>query len=297
MVESRLINHTSYGLAEREHLSGLLSFDKETPHVCLATCNRIEYYWGKGSVPETITRHLCRVASGLESALTGERAIQGQVKQAYAEASQQYRLSSALHRLFQTAIHTGKRVRTETRIAQGAVSHSQVTVELLKQHVRDLQGKVISLIGVNKLSEDILKFLSTQEALNIYLSNRNMEKARAIAAHYQGEAFAFDKKREFLALTDILICSTSAPHTLIRREDIPDEKEMLIIDLAFPRDVEESVGKLNHVKLYNLEDIEGFAHDNLSSRRREIEKAEEIIEEEIARFYRWQSYSLKLQTI
>ncbi|MDR1682217.1 MAG: hypothetical protein LBS25_02355, partial [Candidatus Symbiothrix sp.] len=159
MIESILINNSEYGLKEREHFAGAVSIDETIPHILLSTCNRMELYRGEGETPEHIIRHLYRVAAGLESSLIGERAIQGQLKQAYQSAMEKYRLSPQLNRLFQSAIHTGKRVRTETKIATGAVSHSQVTVEILKQEKIDLNKKIVGIIGVNKLTEDILKFL------------------------------------------------------------------------------------------------------------------------------------------
>jgi glutamyl-tRNA reductase len=294
MIQYRLINHTEYNLKEREALLKDFDVDGMPAHVLLSTCNRVEMYWGEGCVPEEVMRHLYKVAAGLESAIVGERAIQGQLKQAYLRACEKYQLSSSLHRLFQTAMHTGKRVRTETKIAEGAVSHSQVTVEILKQEKIDLKRKIIAIIGVNKLTEDILKFLTARGATNIFLSNRHPEKAQILASRYNGTAISLENKRSMLQFTDILICATSAPHLIVHPEDIPEDKDMLIFDLAFPRDVSEEAGLFSHVKLFNLEDVESFAKKNLSLRLREINKAEQIIDEEVAKYYQWQSFAEKM---
>ena len=293
MVQCKLINHTEYNLEERERLSEKLNRELPVPHVLLSTCNRIEQYWGEGFVSERIVRHLYRVASGLESSLPGERAIQAQLKQSYAKASAGYHLSPALHKLFQTAMHTGKRVRTETKIAEGAVSYSQVTADLLKRRQIDLKTKLIGIIGVNKLTEDILKYLSSRGAINLFLSNRNFEKAQAMASTCNGVALGLEHKQAMLRMVDILICATSAPHFIINKEDIASNKELLIFDLAFPRDVDDSVGKMKNIELFNLEDIERFAGQNINLRKEEIHKAEQIINEEIARFYQWQSHRSK----
>lgn len=290
MIRYRLINHTEYNLKEREAFLKGFEADRTTAHVLLSTCNRIEIYWGEGNAPETVVRHLYKVAAGLESSLTGERAIQGQLKQAYLRACETYRLSPALHRLFQTAIHTGKRVRTETRIAEGAVSHSQVTVEILKQEIPDFKHKIIAVIGVNKLTEDIVKFLVARQATNIFLSNRNFGKAQDMASRYNGTAISLDDKRLLLQFADVLICATSAPHLIIHPEDIPGDRDLLIFDLAFPRDVSEEVAAFSRVKLFNLEDVERFAKKSISLRHNEICKAEQIINEEIAKYYQWQSF-------
>jgi glutamyl-tRNA reductase len=253
----------------------------------------MELYWGDGIAPENIVRHLYRVASGLESALLGERAIQGQLKTAYRYALDKYRLSSSLNRLFQTAIYTGKRSRNETKISEGAVSHSQITVDILKLENVDLRNKTVCIIGVNKLTENILKYLVACGANSIFLANRNMEKATALAAKYNGTAIYLDKKLPMLRFTDILICATSAPHIIVHRHEIPQDKKMLIFDLAFPRDVDEHVRAMATVKLFDLEDMEKFASRSLTHRNNEVNKVERIIEEEIAEYYRWQNYRLK----
>ncbi|MDR1809769.1 MAG: glutamyl-tRNA reductase [Prevotella sp.] len=291
MLHCRLINNSAYTLKERENLSASLYMDESVPHVLLKTCNRIELYWGNGETPEYIIRHLFRVASGLKSELIGEQAIQGQLKMAYQEACGKYRLSASMHRLFQTAMHTGKRIRTETRISKGAISHSQATVDLLKSEGIDLSKKIVGIIGANKLTEDILKYLTTKQAVNIFLSNRNIEKAQLLAKKYNGTAINLEHKKQMLEFIDVLICATSAPHTIIKAADIPKGKEMFIIDLAFPRDVEENVKKNEQIRLFDLETIEIFAKNNVLLRHKEISKAEQIIEEEIADFYRWHSFS------
>ncbi|MDR0845372.1 MAG: glutamyl-tRNA reductase [Tannerella sp.] len=291
MIQCRLVNNAHASLEERERLSEAVFVEEGTPHVLLKTCNRVELYWGEGEISEKIVRHLYRVASGLESALTGERAIQGQLKNAYLEACDKYKLPSHLNRLFQTAIHTGKRVRTETGISKGAVSHSQVTVDILKKEHIDLKEKIVSIIGVNKLTEDILKFLTDKQAVNIYLSNRHLEKAEALAGQYNGTAMPLSEKRKLLEFTDVLICATSAPHIIVKRDDIPAGKEMLIFDLAFPRDVEPSLAKETGIRLFDLEDIEQFAKNNLSLRKIEIREAEQIIEEEINKFREWSNHT------
>jgi glutamyl-tRNA reductase len=287
MIQCKLVNNANASLEERERLSESIFLEEDIPHVLLKTCNRVELYWGEGEISGEIIRHLYRVASGLESSLTGERAIQGQLKNAYLEALEKYKLSPQLNRLFQTAMHTGKRVRTETGISKGAVSHSQVTVDILKKENIDLKNKIVSIIGINKLTEDILKFLTDKQAVNIYLSNRHLEKAKELAKQYNGTAMPLSEKRNLLEFTDILICATSAPHTIVKHDDIPAGKEMLIFDLAFPRDVDPALANEKEIRLLDLEDIEQFAKNNLSLRNGEIKKAEQIIEEEIGKFHEW----------
>ncbi len=293
MIQSISISQKDYDVQQREELSRRLHCDAAEPHVLLATCNRTELYWGSGDASVATARHLFSVAAGLQSALLGERAIQGQLKQAYATALHNYRLSPQLNRLFQCAMHVGKRVRTETRIAAGAVSHSQVTADLLRAQGIDLAGKVVAIVGVNKLTEDILKFLSSRGAENVYLANRNLPKAQAIAAKYSATATPLENKRELLRVADVLICATSAPHAIVHLDDMPrHDNPMLIVDLSFPRNVEPAVGELPGVSLFNLDDIERFAQANRDARQNEVSHAWEIVDEEVEKLLQWQTNRL-----
>ena len=290
MIHFQTINSKSHSLEQREQLFATFTFDESTPHIFLQTCNRMEIYWGEGKVPEETIRHIYRVASGLESSLLGERFIQGQLKSAYQDACKKYKLSSGLHRLFQSAMHTGKNVRTRTRISTGAVSHSQATVDLIKRNQEKKGECTIGLVGINKLTADILKFLSTKDLSKVYICNRTHSKALDFAGRYGCECLPFSDLRQLVSICDILICATSAPHSILHREDITTDKSLTIFDLAFPRDVDSSVDQLSQVEVYNLEMIEKEVQQNLEVRFSEVEKAEQIIDEEIKRFNEWQSY-------
>lgn len=290
MVNYKTINNKDYSLEEREQLFSSLHFDETIPHVLLQTCNRIEIYWGDGEIPKNIVRHIYRVASGLESSLLGERSIQGQLKNAYLDACQKYKLSSELNKLFQTAMHTGKSVRTKTKISVGAMSHSQATVDLIKEENSNLDKCVIGLIGVNKLTIDILKFLKSQGVSQIYITSRNSEKATEIANEYGCQCTSLDERKKILDVSDILITATSAQNALIYADDICLDKKLTIFDLAFPRDVDQSVEELTNVTVYNLDRIEQNVQYNLQVRKDEVNAAEEIIEDEINKFFIWQSY-------
>lgn len=277
-------NHRNTSLIDRE--KGLNSFSSFSlrPGVLLQTCNRLEFYEGEGEIPEEIIRHLFRVVSGLESHLVGEIAIQGQVKTAYIEASGKYRLSKSLHQLFQTALFVGKRVRTSSGISKGAVSHSQAATEIIARSGLPLKNAIISLIGIHKLNQDIIRFLTSKGAETIFLANKTYDKAKEIGNAMNCQVMRLDQLKEMLQFTDILISATAAPHLIVKHDDFPKQKQMLIIDLAFPRDVDERIGNLPGVNLFNLESIEAFVQQNIDTRHSRIEQAEHIIEDEIQKF-------------
>ena len=280
MIAYKSINQQNTSLEAREaYFQGL---HVERGAVLLQTCNRVELYYGEGDVPDDVARHLFRVTAGLESALIGERAVQGQVKDSYQQAQLQYRLTAEMHKLFSCALEVGKRVRTETEISQGAVSHSLAAIEILQQEQVDLSQSRITIIGVNKLTSDILKFLKNKGARMVFLANRSQMKAHQLADPLGISVFELHDKQRFLADTDILISATSAPHAVIDATDIPFGKKLLAIDLAFPRDIDPSVGRLPNVRLYNLSDVERRVRENISIRKSEVVRAEAIIEEEIA---------------
>ena len=279
MIAYKSINQQNYSLEEREaYFHGL---KKQEGAVLLQTCNRVELYYGEGDVPDDVARHLFRVTAGLESALIGERAVQGQVKESYQVAQRQYRLPAEIHKLFTCALKVGKRVRTETEISQGAVSHSLATIEIMEQEQVDLTNSRITIIGVNKLTTDILKFLKNKGAQLVFLANRSQIKAHQLADPLGISVYELRDKKQFLADTDILISATSAPHALIHAEDVSADKPLLAIDLAFPRDIDALVGTLPNVKLYNIRDVEQRVRQNISVRQSEVVRAEAIIEEEI----------------
>ena len=284
MVQYISSNQNNSSLAEREQFFKNLHLPENTPHVLLQTCDRIELYWGEGAVPEHIAHHLFSVVSGLESSLIGEGAIQGQVKNCYQQSASKYKLSGSLHKLFQTALSVGKRVRTESAISQGAISHSQAVIECLIQEKIPLKNALITMLGINKLNEDIIKFLQAKGAMSIFLGNRYYEKAQDMASKYDCKAFRFDEMKPFLEFTDVLISATSAPHLIVRPEHISPNQKILILDLAFPRDVDQRIGEMPNVTLYNLEDIKHRVNQNLDSRRKRVEKALEIIDEEVQKF-------------
>ena len=283
MIQYLSINHRETSLAEREQLfEEIKEKEAERPSVFLQTCNRMELYYGDGDVPDNVARHLFRVVCGLESAIVGERAVQGQVKEAYMTACENTKLSTGIHKLFECALQIGKRVRTETNISQGAVSHSLAAIEIIEQEVSDLTNARITVIGVNKLNEDIIKFLKNKGANHITLVNRTLEKAQEMAATYGIEAKSLDEKDVFLQNTDILISATSAPNAVIYKEDVTkSDASFLAIDLAFPRDIDPAIQELPGVKLYNLQDVERKVQTNISICEEEVEKAELMIEEEI----------------
>lgn len=252
--------------------------------ILLETCNRVEWYYGSGKISDSIARHLFRVVSGMESSLIGESAIVGQVKQAYQDATIRHQLDKSLHKLFQNALFVGKRVRKETGISTGAMSHSQAAVQLLFREVGEVKDLHITVLGVNALNEKIIKFLVNKGSETIFIGNRTYEKASALANKFGAKAFRFDQLNNILSKTNVIISATSASHFILTKEHFSTGNQIYILDLAVPRDVAPEVQELPNIKLYDIETIENQIKNNFSIRKEKLIHAEEIVEKEVQIF-------------
>ncbi|MFT3739916.1 MAG: glutamyl-tRNA reductase [Breznakibacter sp.] len=270
-------------LAERERL--IAQYGQGPFYgVKLQTCNRLELYSGQGSVLSGDVEHLFRVVAGLESGLVGDSSIQGQVKRAYAESTGRHNLSPSLHKLFQTALFVGKRVRTETGISRGAVSHSQTVYRLLHELMPSFRGARITLIGVHHINENIVRYLVKNGASSIFVANRTFDHAKVLADKYGATAFDFSSIEAHLQQTDVLISATAAPHLVVKAERFPKDKPMIVFDLAVPRDVDPAISQFPGVRLFNVSDLESHIDQNIEHRKDAIAKAEQIVKEEVGRF-------------
>ena len=271
-------------LDQRENFISQHDFINRNQGILLQTCNRVEWYHGSGKISDHIARHLFRVVSGLESSLIGESAIVGQVKTAYRNAAQNQQLDKSLHKLFQTALFVGKRVRKQTGISKGAMSHSQAAVHFLFNEIGDIKKLKITVIGVNALNEKIIKFLLNKDVEPVFIGNRTFEKASELAKKFGAQAFRFDQLQTVLEKTDVLISATAAPHFILKRENFNSKNFIHMLDLAVPRDIDPAIGELPNVRLFDIDIIEKQIKKNISLRKEKVEKANEIIENEVKLF-------------
>lgn len=290
MIELLQRDH-QFSLQEREAFFHEVKQKLNDKYVLLKTCNRVEAYLDGmaankcySPVSHETVFHLFSLTSGLNSVLVGENQILHQVKTAYHNALSEGRTSKTLNLLFQWALKAGKRVRSETDISKGALSHSQCAVEALKLSGLNLSSSRILVIGINHLNRKIIQYLVKNGAGTILIGNRTYERAKVFEKELGCRAFKFDRLKEHLAETDILITATSAPHSVVKPGDLPPNKNMFIIDLAFPCDVDPSIGGYPGIKLLNIEDIEKLITRNMDSRNEERLKGQAIIKEESEKF-------------
>lgn len=238
-------------------------------------------------------RHLFRVASSLDSMIVGETQILGQVKQSYKIATEAGTTRRVLHKLLHHAIHTAKRVRTETRIASSAVSLSSAAVELARKTFGKLENKTVLLIGAGEMAELAAKHLIENGAGRILIANRTYQNAARLALEFTGEVVALENLALALPQADIVICSTAAESFLITAEMTAQSQELrhyqpsLFIDISVPRNVAPDIVNSKNAFLYSVDDLETVVTANLSERQNEAVRAEAIVEQEVAEF--WQT--------
>jgi glutamyl-tRNA reductase len=235
-------------------------------------------------------RHLFRVASSLDSMVVGEPQILGQVKQAYATARAVGAVRSHLDALLTRAFAVAKRVRTETAVGSSAVSVASAAVDLAKKIFGTLEGKSVYLVGAGKMSELAARHLMAQGASAIFVANRTHERAVALADRFGGQAILFEQLYDTCDRADIVLTSTGAPHALFRREHGElflhrrKNRPMFFIDIAVPRDVDPEMNKLDGIFVYDIDDLQAIVAGHVADRRREAERAEAIVTQEVERF-------------
>jgi glutamyl-tRNA reductase len=297
-----------HDLAAAEHLS---------ESVLLSTCNRIEVYAyaerfhggyadvreliarHSGLPPETVgdelyahhdadaVRHLFAVATGLDSVVVGEHEVLGQVRDAWQAARSEGTVGAVLEPLFRRAVETGKRARTETGIARGIASLSHAAVALAGERLGGLTGRRVLVLGAGEVASGTLKSLADAHPGDIAVASRSPERAVAVAQLCGGRAVALAELDTALVSADVAITTTGATEIVLEHSDIDAVMarragaELLIVDVAVPRDVDPAARELPGVTLLDMDDLGDFVERERSGRTQEIDSVQAIIDEEV----------------
>ena len=286
--------------------------------IIISTCNRIELYAvAKNKEPlalekflldtQAITRdeialhsynhcdldavaHLLNVSAGLDSLVLGEPQILGQVTHALELARGQGAVGSILSRLFQTAIHAGKRARTETRISRNPASVSSLAASLAEKKVSKLEQAQITVVGAGEMAELAVESLRKRGAGQILVINRTLKRALRLGKRWGAETSTFEHLESALERADILIASTGAPHIIVHAPMVANamrkrpNRPLVMIDIAVPRDIDAAVGEIAGVSLYDMDGLNAHLEDSLAQRAAEVPRVEQILAEEKAAF-------------
>jgi glutamyl-tRNA reductase len=274
--------------------------------VVLSTCNRTEIYL-VGADPEQAREqleersgleleavlarwddgeavsHLFRVAAGLDSLVPGESQILGQVRDAYESARTRGATGALLNRLFEDALHAGKRVRTEAKLHELPESVAASAVELGVRELGGAEGKRALLFGAGKMSELAARDLRERGA-EVVISSRTLESAQDLAERVGGSAAVFDAVAVELPEADLVISATRCPYPILHAEAVrPREKPLVLVDVAVPRDLDPAIGELEGCTLFDIDAL----GEGLVGREEDVREAEAIVAEEAARFAEW----------
>jgi len=254
-----------------------ISLDELVPH--------IYHHQNKEAI-----NHLLQVAAGLDSLVLGEPQILGQVTHALQIARGQNTIGHILSRLFQTAIHAGKRSRTETHISRNPASISSLAASLASKAVPAIAEAQIVILGAGEMAELAVEALRKRGAMRILVVNRTLERALSLGSRWDAELSTFEHLSDALIRADILIASTGAPHPIVHPTQVEEalknrpERPLVMIDIAVPRDIDEEVGLLENVTLYDMDGLNAQLEDSLTKRSDEVPHVESILVEEKVRF-------------
>ena len=232
-------------------------------------------------------RHLFKVSSSLDSLILGEGQILSQVKAAYTTAKKMSTTSTILNTLFNRAIATGKAVRSDTKIAYNSVSVSYAAVELAKKSLGGLIGKKALLFGAGKMAQLTAQHLISHGVEKIFIANHHIERAEELAVKIGGEAVEWTKALDKAIDVDVIVTSTGAPHYVVKSLQTQElmkhrkGRQLFIIDIAVPRDVEPEVGEIEGVTLYNIDDLEAVVDEHIAQRQEEAKLAQKIVDENV----------------
>jgi glutamyl-tRNA reductase len=307
----------------REALDRIRGEGLVTEGVIVSTCNRSEIYGvsdGAGATGEHLTRlisewrgldvreaaagsfyregaeaarHLFRVAAGLDSLALGESEVLGQVRTALRVAREAGATRSVLHRMFETAVSAGKRVRTETEIARHPLSVPSIGFELATKVFGDMAERTVLVLGAGETGTLFAEQAVEAGVRDIRVANRSAGRAEELAQRTHGRTVPWDSLAAALPEADVVVGTTASPEPVVRRADVEAAmrerrgKPMFFLDLAMPRDFEAGVGELYNVYAYGLDDLREVAEENRRRRSREVPRAEAILEEDLARFLAW----------
>jgi glutamyl-tRNA reductase len=267
-------------------LPGFLAREHELPEGLVAT--HLYTHAGREAV-----RHLFRVASSLDSMVVGEPQILGQMKSQYAAAAAAGASGQVLHRCFHKSFSVAKRIRTETGIAERAVSLGSAAVELARGIFDRLEDKSALLLGAGTMGELTARQLLAEGVGSVMVANRTFDRAIDVARDLGGMPVPWDRLARYLPLADLVIAAAGAEEYVIGPAAVEEamrerrHRAMLLIDLAVPRVLDPALNELADVYLYDVDDLEGVIADNRGARAREAAKAEVIVEAEVDAFWRW----------
>lgn len=287
--------------------------------VVLSTCNRLEVYaWAEkfhsayehiydhlaeqASVAATemsdsvyslygadAVRHLYAVVSGLDSVVLGEAEIQGQVKRAWQTAEAAGTAGGNLSPLFRQALGVGRRIRTETQVGRELTSVSEAAVALASEVLGGFAGRRIAVLGAGEMGGGMAKAIAPVRGAELVLASRSWQRAQELALMLGARAVHLDELAAELVRADVLFTSTAASSLVMDVDELEKVmaerggRELLVVDIAVPRDVDPAATALDGLRLCDMSDVRSFAAANGGHTEAETRRAWAIVHAEAER--------------
>ena len=247
---------------------------------------------------EKVVRHLFEVTSGIDSQMVGETEILGQVKKAYEDACDRNVSGKMLNRLFQKGFQAAKWARTNTGISKGQVNLGNVLCELARRIFGKVSNSRLLVIGAGEVAESAMEAFKSRGSQAITVTGRTFDwcplsrrKPDELAERYGGFALAFSKFQESLHHFDVILTSTASGRAIISADEVKlamkkrPAKPLFLIDASVPRNIEETVAKIDNVFLYNMDDVSAIANENLKSRMAEVDRCRNVLGKKAVRIW------------
>ena len=238
-----------------------------------------------------VSKHLFRLACGLESMIIGEFQIVEQLKNSYDFSYKHKMLGPILNRMVQKSLETGKFIRTNTKIDKGALSVSYAAVEKISKTLK-IDNPEFLCVGLGETSKLSIKHLHQKNYTKIKIANRTFKKSSDFAKSLNINAIKFESFKKELLKVDVAIFSTSSKEALISKNELNEitskrDKDLLIIDLSVPRNIPTDCQDLSNVKIINVDDLKDAVNLNYKKRKTQILQAEKFIEDFLSEFDDW----------
>ena len=235
-------------------------------------------------------KHLFRVGTGLDSQILGDFEIIGQLKQSLNKSKRLNLVSGRLERLVNSVIYSSKKIKNQTKLSSGATSVAYASVQYIIKNVKNISKKKIVLFGIGKIGrntcENLIKHTKNE---HIVLINRTQEKAEKIGIKFPVIVKPYGELTTEINNTDVLIVATSSSKPTITKDLIFNSKNLLILDLSIPRNVDTQIKELNDIKVVHLDELSQITDSTIEKRKKDIPKAELIINSIFKEYILWLS--------
>ncbi|PID65945.1 MAG: glutamyl-tRNA reductase [Gammaproteobacteria bacterium] len=325
------VNHRTASLAMRERLSfspqdvpmaiGTIRREQLAEEVVMvSTCNRTELYLADVERPQPVyewmadyrqvalpelkahsylyqneqaSRHLFRVATGLDSIALGEPQILGQIKAAYQTSLEHNSVKQTLNRLFQEAFYVAKSIRSDTKLGENSISIAYAASKLSEQFFDDYHDLTALIIGAGQTGELAAKNLKKKGIGKLLIANRTLSKAQNLAVGLGGYAMPLQQLQQHIHEADIIISATGRGeytvdyNMLVCSQKQRKQRMQLLLDLAVPRDIDPTIQQLSNSYLFAVDDLQSIVDRNQSIRQQAAQQAEALIDDYNRHFNEW----------